>query len=218
MSVTMSVKDVDSSSFCPTAQSRNLHRAPDKYGMKSCSSYHLIRPVDDDVHTLWNTPKTLWITKKIGGIFGGQLRSTAGDPDCDFGQGVFVFFPVFARLSADTTPTKSARHDSLTMCGVVHISAFGSSWTCPDSVSAFSREVFWCFRRDVMTMTALLRIKDVQSRLSVPRSTVYELIDKGELERVYIASAPRIVDDSVEAYIDRLRVPGRITVRQGASR
>lgn len=67
-----------------------------------------------------------------------------------------------------------------------------------------------------MTMTALLRIRDVEARLAVPRSTVYKLIDGGELERVYIASSPRIVDDSVEAYIARLRQPVLPTTQEGS--
>lgn len=218
MSVTMSVKGIDSSSLCPKSRLRNPSPRLNKFGKKSCSPYHLNGPVDDDVHSVWNTPQVVVDNKKFSVIFGGQLRSTPASSDCRFGRGGFAASPLFTRLSATSARLTSAGQDSFRTCCVVQMSALGSSWTCPGCVSAFSREAFWRFRRDVMTMTALLRIKDVQSRLSVPRSTVYELIDKGELERVYIASAPRIVDDSVEAYIDRLRVPGRMTVRQRASR
>lgn len=50
-----------------------------------------------------------------------------------------------------------------------------------------------------------MRISDVQTVLSTSRSTVYRLIESGHLERVYVGSAMRIVDDSVQAYIQRLR-------------
>jgi excisionase family DNA binding protein len=50
-----------------------------------------------------------------------------------------------------------------------------------------------------------MRISDVQTVLAASRSTVYRLLQAGELERVSLGSATRIVDDSVQAYIDRLR-------------
>ncbi len=50
-----------------------------------------------------------------------------------------------------------------------------------------------------------MRISDVQNVLSTSRSTVYRLIESGKLERVYVVSAMRIVDDSVQNYITRLR-------------
>lgn len=54
-------------------------------------------------------------------------------------------------------------------------------------------------------VATLIRISDVQLMLSASRSTVYRLLDAGELERVYLGSATRIVDDSVQDYITRLR-------------
>ncbi len=54
-------------------------------------------------------------------------------------------------------------------------------------------------------VTTLMRISDVQNVLSTSRSTVYRLIESGHLERVYVGSAMRIVDDSVQDYITRLR-------------
>jgi excisionase family DNA binding protein len=52
----------------------------------------------------------------------------------------------------------------------------------------------------------LMRISDVQSVLATSRSTVYRLLEAGELERVYLGSVTRIVDESVQSYIQRLRV------------
>ena len=54
-------------------------------------------------------------------------------------------------------------------------------------------------------MSTLLRIHDVQSVLATSRSTVYRLIEAGHLERVYVGSAIRIVDESVQQYITHLR-------------
>jgi excisionase family DNA binding protein len=51
-----------------------------------------------------------------------------------------------------------------------------------------------------------MRISDVQSALATSRSTVYRLLEAGELERVYLGSVTRIVDESVQGYIQRLRV------------
>ena len=50
-----------------------------------------------------------------------------------------------------------------------------------------------------------MRIIDVQSVLATSRSTVYRLLEAGELERVYLGSATRIVDESVQGLIQRLR-------------
>jgi len=50
-----------------------------------------------------------------------------------------------------------------------------------------------------------MRISDVQTVLATSRSTVYRLLEAGELERVYLGSVTRIVDESVQGYIQRLR-------------
>ena len=50
-----------------------------------------------------------------------------------------------------------------------------------------------------------MRISDVQTVLATSRSTVYRLLEAGELERVYLGSATRIVDESVQGFIQRLR-------------
>lgn len=59
--------------------------------------------------------------------------------------------------------------------------------------------------REVKTMTSLLRISDVEKRLCVSRSTVNRLIRKRKLECVYIGSSPRIVEESIEQFIEELR-------------
>ncbi len=59
-------------------------------------------------------------------------------------------------------------------------------------------------------MTQLLTIQQVQTQLSLSRSSVYRLMDEKQLERVYVNSAPRVVSDSVDAFIDRLRKPSSI--------
>jgi len=60
-------------------------------------------------------------------------------------------------------------------------------------------------RKELKVVTALLRIPDVQKLLQASRSTVYRLVDCGELERVHLGSSARIIDDSVYAFIEKLR-------------
>jgi excisionase family DNA binding protein len=66
-----------------------------------------------------------------------------------------------------------------------------------------------------MSMTALLRISDVEQRLAMGRSSVYRLIEAGVIERVYVGSSPRIVDESVELYIQKLREPINVDTNKG---
>ena len=49
----------------------------------------------------------------------------------------------------------------------------------------------------------LLRIPQVQFVLSVGRSTVYALINAGELETVHMGRAVRVTMDSVKAWFNR---------------
>ena len=49
----------------------------------------------------------------------------------------------------------------------------------------------------------LLRIPQVQFVLSVGRSTVYDLINAGELETVHMGRAVRVTMDSVKAWFNR---------------
>lgn len=51
--------------------------------------------------------------------------------------------------------------------------------------------------------TTVLTLKEVQDRLKVGRSTVYRLIDKGELNPFKIEGALRFEETDVEAYIQR---------------
>lgn len=53
------------------------------------------------------------------------------------------------------------------------------------------------------SMNHLLSITAVQDALDVSRSTVYRLIKAGELDVIYVLSAPRIPLASLEAFIDR---------------
>lgn len=55
-----------------------------------------------------------------------------------------------------------------------------------------------------MTSATLLRIPDVQARLGVKRSKVYELVDAGELRIVKIGRAALIPSTDVDAFIGRL--------------
>ncbi len=49
----------------------------------------------------------------------------------------------------------------------------------------------------------LLRIPDAAERLSVGRSTVYELIQRGELPTVHIGRSVRIPAAAVRAWVER---------------
>lgn len=78
--------------------------------------------------------------------------------------------------------------------------------TCQRNVSASSQAIVQRQREGVMTVADLLRMSDVQTRLAASRSTVYRLIEDGQIERVFIGSSPRIVDESVDNYIAQLRL------------
>ena len=53
----------------------------------------------------------------------------------------------------------------------------------------------------------LLTVREAAHALGVGRSTVYELINAGELEVVHIGRACRVPVAVVEAYVERLRQP-----------
>ena len=53
-------------------------------------------------------------------------------------------------------------------------------------------------------MTRLISIRDTQTRLGLGRTKVVELLNSGEIDSVRIGSARRVVEDSVEAYIQRI--------------
>ena len=59
-------------------------------------------------------------------------------------------------------------------------------------------------------MTPLLTIDDVQTILAVSRTTVWRLIQSGELETIHIRRSIRIPSDGLQAYIDNARAPGRV--------
>jgi len=52
---------------------------------------------------------------------------------------------------------------------------------------------------------ALLTVSEVAARLGVGRTTVYELLRRGDLRRLKIGSATRVDARDVEAFVDRLR-------------
>lgn len=72
--------------------------------------------------------------------------------------------------------------------------------------------------KEVKAMTSLLRISDVEKRLCVSRSTVNRLIRKQKIECVYIGSSPRIVDESIERFIEELRGHEVVEPTQGDDR
>lgn len=54
-------------------------------------------------------------------------------------------------------------------------------------------------------MTTLISIAEVQQLLNVSRATVNRLLDRGELRRVHIGRAVRILSEDVEAFVQRIR-------------
>jgi len=53
------------------------------------------------------------------------------------------------------------------------------------------------------TASNLLTIREAQIRLGVSRSTIYRLLEVGELHRLYIRTSPRITQDSLESFLAR---------------
>jgi excisionase family DNA binding protein len=62
------------------------------------------------------------------------------------------------------------------------------------------------------TMTQLLTIEDAQHILAVSRTTVWRLIQSGELETIHIRRSIRIPSDALQAYIDNARSPRGVTL------
>lgn len=50
-----------------------------------------------------------------------------------------------------------------------------------------------------------MTVQEVQDALRVSRSTVYRLLDSGELESIKIGSNLRIITESVTSYVEKLR-------------
>ena len=55
----------------------------------------------------------------------------------------------------------------------------------------------------VRNLRLLLSVREVAELLSVSRATVYALVERGELDRVWVATAIRIPAASVDAYLQR---------------
>ncbi len=53
------------------------------------------------------------------------------------------------------------------------------------------------------TMDKLLQISGAGNNLNISRSSVYRLIERGELDVVYVLSSPRITRESIDSYIER---------------
>jgi excisionase family DNA binding protein len=54
-------------------------------------------------------------------------------------------------------------------------------------------------------MTQLLhRIESVAAQLDVARTTVYEIVKRGELQTVHIGRRALVTDQSLRAYVERL--------------
>lgn len=56
--------------------------------------------------------------------------------------------------------------------------------------------------------TNLLTVRDVMNRLKVARSSVYRLVDRGELHPIKMGRSVRFDEQDVEAYIERCKEPG----------
>lgn len=54
-----------------------------------------------------------------------------------------------------------------------------------------------------------LKVPEVQQRLRLSRSAVYDLMDKGEISYAKFGRARRVRADSLEAYIRRSTIPAR---------
>ena len=61
----------------------------------------------------------------------------------------------------------------------------------------------------------LLRIPEVQARLAVGRSTVYELISSGELEVIYIGRSVRVTASSVVKWVEKETAKRRVESNYG---
>ena len=55
----------------------------------------------------------------------------------------------------------------------------------------------------VRNLPQLLSVREVADLLSVSKATVYALIERGDLERVWVVTSIRIPAASVEAYLER---------------
>ena len=61
------------------------------------------------------------------------------------------------------------------------------------------------------TMCSLRKISEAQKQLSVSRSSVYRLIGERRLEVVYVLSAPRVTQDSIDSCVERHLVTKAVT-------
>lgn len=58
-------------------------------------------------------------------------------------------------------------------------------------------------------MSALISIAELQDMCRISRSTVYRLIERGEIESVHIGRAVRLRRDSVENWVNALAAEAR---------
>lgn len=73
-------------------------------------------------------------------------------------------------------------------------------------------------RRESRTSGFLMTVADAADVLGVGRSTIYELIGRGELELLHVGRSARIPTDAVLSLIDRLRaMENRLPVCRGSS-
>lgn len=54
-------------------------------------------------------------------------------------------------------------------------------------------------------MTSLISISEFQQILNVSRSTIYRLIERGEVRRVHVGRSVRIPAEDVAAFLERVR-------------
>ena len=60
-------------------------------------------------------------------------------------------------------------------------------------------------------VAALLSVRQVAERLSLSERACWELIRRGHLESVTIGRSRRVPVDALDAFLSRLRSPGRAT-------
>jgi excisionase family DNA binding protein len=68
-----------------------------------------------------------------------------------------------------------------------------------------------CYIDGAMVDIELLTVAQTAQALALSRTTIYALLEKGDLESVWIGTARRIPYDSLSRFIERLRKEQRIS-------
>lgn len=54
-------------------------------------------------------------------------------------------------------------------------------------------------------MISLLKISDICKQLSISRTTLYQLINRGDLKPIRVMGAVRFASADIDAYVEKLR-------------